>query len=107
MEVCIARIKGKEVMLKLDGQLVFIDGQIEHIRGLTDEIMHDFAAELAAVPFEEHPGYEARLNARRAAFLAKLLGMAASEESQDVVTRLLDSVHYDVLVFLGEVDADA
>ena len=107
MEVCIARIKGREIMLKLEAQRVYIDGQIEHIRGVTDEILHDFAAELAAVPFEEHPGYQARLNARRAAFLAKLLGMAASEDSQDVVTRLLDSVHYDVLAFLGEADGDA
>jgi len=107
MEVCIARIKDKEIMLKLEDQLVYIDGQVEHIRGLTNEILHDFATELAAVPFEEHPGYQARLNARRAAFLAKLLGMAASEDSQDVVTRLLDSVHYDVLAFLGETDGDA
>jgi len=107
MEVCIARIKGREIMLKLEAQRVYIDGQIEHIRGVTDEILHDFAAELAAVPFEEHPGYQARLNARRAAFLATLLGMAASEDSQDVVTRLLDSVHDDVLAFLGEADGDA
>jgi len=107
MEVCIAQIKGREIMLKLEGQLVYIDGQIEYIHGLTDEILHDFVAELAAVPFEEHPGYQARLNARRAAFLAALLGMAASEDSQNVVSRLLGSVHYDVLVFLGEADGDA
>jgi hypothetical protein len=107
MEVCIAQVKGRKVMLKLEGEFVYIDGQIEHIRGLTDEHLHDFAEELAAVPVEDHPGYQARLNARRAAFLARLLGMAASENSQDVVARLLDSVHYDVLVFLGEADGDA
>ncbi|MCL2123557.1 MAG: hypothetical protein FWH34_05655 [Desulfovibrionaceae bacterium] len=107
MEVCIAQVNGREIMLKLEGRLVYIDGQIEHIRGLTDEILHDFAGELASVPFEEHPGYQARLNARRAAFLARLLGLAASEDSQDVLTRLLDSVHYDVLVFLGEADGNA
>ncbi|MDR0239535.1 MAG: hypothetical protein LBI88_04795 [Deltaproteobacteria bacterium] len=104
MEICIAQIKDRNIMLKLEGQHVYIDGQIEHIRGLTDAILHDFAADLAAVPCAEHPGYQARLNARRAAFLARLLGMAASEASQDVVSRLLDSVHYDVLVFLGEAD---
>jgi hypothetical protein len=107
MVVCIAQIKGREIMLKLEDQLVYIDGQIEHIRGITDKILHDFAAELAAIPFADHSGYQARLNARRAAFLVKLLSMAASEDSQDVVTRLLDSVHYDVLVFLGETDGDA
>ena len=107
MEVCIAQVKGREIMLKLEGRLVYIDGQIEHIRGLTDEILRDFAGELAAVPYEDHPGYQARLNARRAVFLARLLGMAASEDSQDVVTRLLDSVHYDVLEFLGETEDDA
>ena len=107
MEVCIALVKDREVMLKLDGQHVYIDGQIEHIRGLTDEIMQDFMAELAAVPFTDHTAYQARLNARRAAFLSRLLGMAASEGSQDAVTRLLDSVHYDVLEFLGETDGNA
>ena len=107
MEVCIARINGREIMLKLEGRLVYIDGQIEHIRGITEDILHEFAAELAAVPVEDHPGREARLNARRAAFLARLLGMAASESSQDVVTRLLDRVHYEVLVFLGETGEDA
>jgi hypothetical protein len=69
--------------------------------------MRNFAEELAAVPVEDTPGYHARLNARRAAFLSRLLGMAASEDSQDIVTRLLDSVHYDVLEFLGEIDGDA
>ena len=104
MEVCIARIKNRDILLKLEDQLVYIDGQVEHIRGLTHEILRDFAAELAAVPVEDHPGCQARLNARRAAFLSRLLGMAASEDSQDVVSRLLDHVHYDVLKFLGEVD---
>ena len=100
MEVCIALIRGKEIMLKLEGELVYIDGQLEHIRGLTYEILQNFAEELAAVPFTDNPGYQARLNARRAAFLAKLLGLAASESTQDTVTRLLDSVHYDILEFL-------
>ena len=104
MEVCIARIKNRDILLKLEGRLVYIDGQVEHIRGLTHEILRDFAAELAAVPVEDHPGCQARLNARRAAFLSRLLGMAASEDSQDVVARLLDHVHYEVLEFLGEVD---
>ena len=104
MEVCIARVRDRDILLKLEGRLVYIDGQIEHIRGLTHEIVHEFAEELAAVPFTEDPAYQARLNARRVAFLARLLGMAASEDSQDTVIRLLDSVHYDVLEFLGETD---
>ncbi|MDR2695329.1 MAG: hypothetical protein LBC79_02995 [Deltaproteobacteria bacterium] len=107
MEVCIARIEGRDILLKLEGRLVYIDGQIEHIRGLTPEILRDFAGELAAVPFADHPGYQARLNARRAAFLSRLLGMSASEDSLDTVTRLLDHVHYDVLEFLGENDSHA
>jgi len=102
MEVCIARIKGRDILLKLEGQLVYIDGQVEHIRGLTHEMLRDFAEDLAAVPVTEESVFQARLNARRAAFLARLLGMAASEDSQDVLSRLLDSVHYDVLEFLGE-----
>jgi hypothetical protein len=107
MEVCIARVKGRAVMLKLEDRLVYIDGQIEHIRGLTHDMLQGFAEELAAVPVTDPPAYEARLNARRVAFLARLLGMAASEDSQDAVSRLLDSVHYDVLEFLGEIDGNA
>ena len=107
MEVCIARVKGRDIMLKLEDRLVHIDGQVEHIRGLTHEMLHGFAEELAAVPVTDDPAYEARLNARRVAFLSRLLGMAASEDSQDAVTRLLDSVHYDVLEFLGEIDGNA
>jgi len=107
MEVCIARIKGKDIMLRLKGQLVYIDGRIEHISGLTHDMLHGFAEELATVPFADHPGYQARLNARRAAFLSRLLGLAASEDCQDAVARLLDIVHYDVLEFLGEIDTNA
>jgi len=107
MEVCIARVKGRDIMLKLEDRLVYIDGQVEHIRGLTHEILHGFAEELALVPVTDPPAYQARLNARRVAFLARLLGMAASEDSQDTVTRLLDSVHYDVLEFLGETNGHA
>jgi uncharacterized protein (DUF1330 family) len=107
VEVCIAQVRDRKIMLKLDGKLVYIDGKIEHIRGLTHEILHEFTGELAAVPFEDTPGYQARLNARRAAFLSRLLGMAASEESVETVARLLESVHYDVLVFLEEVDGHA
>ena len=107
MEVCIARIEGRDILLKLEGRLVYIDGQVEHIRGLTPEILRDFAGELDAVPVTDDLGYQARLNARRAAFLSRLLGMAASEDSLDVVTRLLDHVHYDLLEFLGETDSHA
>ena len=107
MEVCIAQIKGRDIMLKLEDRLVYIDGQVEHIRGLTHEILHGFAEELAAVPVTDDSAYQARLNARRVAFLSRLLGMAASEDSQDAVTRLLDSVHYDILEFLGEFDGNA
>ena len=94
-------------MVQLKDQLVYIDGQIEHVCGLTHDMLHDFAEELAAVPFADHPGYQARLNARRAAFLSRLLGMATSEDSQDTVARLLDIVHYDILEFLGENEANA
>ena len=107
MEVCIARIKGRDIMLKLEDRLVYIDGQVEHIRGLTGEVLQTFAEELAMVPVADHSVYQARLNARRVAFLSRLLGMAASEDSQETVVRLLDSVHYEVLEFLGETDGYA
>jgi hypothetical protein len=107
MEVCIASVRGRDVTLRLEHPLVYIDGQVEHIRGLTEEDMRAFADVIAAVPVEDHPGYRARINARRAAFLVKLLGMAASDDSRDTVMRLLDIVHYEVLEFLGETDDGA
>jgi hypothetical protein len=107
MEVCIASVNGRDVMLRLEHPLVYIDGQVEHIKGLTEEKLRAFADEIAAVPVEDHPGCRARLNARRAAFLVTLLGMAASDDSRDVVMNLLDITHYEVLKFLGETDDDA
>ena len=107
MEICIAQVKGRPIMLKYEPPLVYIDGQIEHVKGLTEQDLLDFKHELDSVPVDDTPGYHARLNARRAAFLARLLGLAAAEESQDVIMRLLDHVHYDVLEFLGETDNNA
>ena len=107
MEICIACIKGRQIMLRYEPPLVYIDNEIEHIKGLTEKDLLDFKQETDSVPVEDHPGYHARLNARRAAFLARLLGMAASESSQDTVMRILDSVHYDVLEFLGETEDNA
>lgn len=106
MEVRVACVKGRDIMLRLEPPLVYLDNQVEHIKGLNEEDLRAFAADIAAVPVEDHPGYHARLNARRAVFLARLLGMAASEDSQDVILHLLDSVHYDVLEFLGETNND-
>lgn len=48
------------------------------------------------------PGYDALVNAKRAAFIVELLGRAVGEECVSLLTHILDHVHYDVLEYLGE-----
>ena len=57
---------------------------------------------IQAIPYSEDPGYEALVNARRAAFIAELLGRAVGDDCITLLTHILDHVHYDVLEYLGE-----
>lgn len=104
MEVCIARIHDKPVLLKLEDGIAYLDGEAEPIKGLTEEELAAFQAELDGVPKSADEGYEALLNAIRAAFIAKLIGKAVGDETISRLTHVLDHVHYDVLKYLGEAE---
>ncbi len=107
MEICIAYMKGAPVMLRLEDNLVYIDNEIQTIVGLTKEDLETFSKSIASIPFgPDHEGYKALINAKRAAFLSNLLGYAASDECVDKISHILDSVHYDVLEYLGEYEED-
>lgn len=54
------------------------------------------------MPSGADPGYAALLNAKRAAFIANLLGKAVGDECISTLTHILDHVHADVLDYLGE-----
>lgn len=104
MEVCLAKIHDKPVMLELRDGRVYIDGEPEPIKNITEEDLRAYQSELDGVPVTDNEGYEALQNAIRAAFLAKLLGHAIGDETVSRLTHILDHVHYDVLKYLGEVD---
>lgn len=102
MEVCVAYLREQAVMLSLHDGIVFIDGEAQPIKGITKEDLQTFSESVNAIPYSPGPGYRALVNAKRTVFLAKLLGHAVGEECTDKISHILDSVHYDVLEFLGE-----
>ncbi len=107
MEVCIAYMRGEPVMLRLDNDLTYIDDEIMPIVGLTKADLEDFSKSVASIPFgPDHVGYKAMVNAKRAAFLASLLGKAVGDDCVDKISRILDSVHFDVLEYLGDYEED-
>ncbi len=107
MEICIAYMRGAPVMLRLEDKLVYIDNEIQPINGLTKEDLEDFSKSIASIPFgPDHEGYRALVNAKRTVFLSNLLGKAVSDECVDKISHILDSVHYDVLEYLGEYEED-
>ncbi len=102
MEVCIGEVHGKPVMLELRDGIVFIDGVVEPIKNLDEDELRDFQATLDALPRHDEEGHAALVNARRAAFIAALLGRAVGDECVARLTDILDHVHYEVLKYLGE-----
>ncbi len=104
MEVCIAYMRGKPVMLSLQEGVAAIDGDVLALKGLEESVLKDFSESVAAIPYStDEEGYKALVNAKRTAFLASLLGYAVGDECVNKITHILDSVHYDVLEYLGEV----
>lgn len=106
MDVCVATIKGRPVMLELRDGIVSIDGEAQPIKNLTEQELAQFRESVEAIPPSADPGYEALVNARRAAFLASLLGRAVGDDCLTRLTDLLDHVHYEVLRYLGETGED-
>ncbi len=107
MEVCIAYMRGKPVMMKIHEDIVYIDGEEQPILGLTKADLEEFSKAIAAIPYStDQEGYQAMLNAKRTAFLASILGKAVGDDCVNKISQILDSVHYDVLKYLGEVEEE-
>lgn len=102
MEVCIAYMHDKPVMLALREGIAYLNDEPQPIKYLTEEQLQEFSNAIGAIPYSADPGYDALLNARRAAFIVDLLGRAVGEECVSRLTHILDHVHYDVLEYLGE-----
>lgn len=102
MKVCIAYMHGKPVMLELRNGIAYIDDEPQPIKYLEEAQLQEFSDAIQAIPYSEDPGYEALLNAKRAAFIAELLGRAVGDDCITLLTHILDHVHYDVLEYLGE-----
>lgn len=108
MEVCIAYLHGKPVMLELRDGIVYLNNDPQPIKYVSEEELRAFSAAVQAIPYSTDPGYEALVNAKRAAFIVDLLGRTVGEECVSLLTHILDHVHSDVLEYLGETgDNDA
>ena len=53
---------------------------------------------------DDEAGYAALVNAKRAAFIVDMLGHAVGDECVNLLTHILDHVHYDVMEYLGETE---
>ena len=102
MKACLGKLHDKPVMIEVRDGIVYIDDEPEPIKNVTEADIEAFQADLDNVPASDDEGHEALLNAIRAAFLAKLLGNAVGDEAVIRLSHILDSVHYDVLQYLGE-----
>ena len=106
MEVCIAHLHGKAVMLELKDGIVHIDGEPQPIKHVTEDEIREFSEAIQAIPYSVGPGYQALLNAKRCSFLVSLIGRAVGDDTVNHLSHILDHLHYDVLEFLGETDGE-
>lgn len=104
MEVCLAYVHGKAVMLELRDGLAYINGELQPLKYLEEAQLLAFSESIQAIPYSTDPGYQALVNAKRAAFLVELLGHAVGEDCVNLLSHILDHVHYDVLAYLGETE---
>lgn len=102
MEVCIAIVHGNPVILSLREGIVYLDDEPQPIKNLDEAEISTFAKSIQSIPYSIDPGYQALLNAKRAEFIAGLLGKAVGDDCINYLTHILDHVHYDVLEYLGE-----
>ena len=102
MKVCIAYMHGKPVMLELRDGVAYIDDEAQPIKNLDPEMLQNFSESISAIPYSADQGYDALVNAKRAAFIVDLLSKAVGDECVSRLTHILDHVHYDVMEYLGE-----
>jgi hypothetical protein len=102
MEVCIATMHGRDIMLSLQNGLVLLDGEVMPIKHITEEELEKFHSEVEAIPrIGDTQGLQALVNAKRAAFIVSLLGRAVGDDCISALTHILDHVHYDVQEYLN------
>ncbi|MDR2055712.1 MAG: hypothetical protein LBQ10_07590 [Desulfovibrio sp.] len=102
MEVCIATMHGRDIMLSLRNGLVLLDGEAMPVKHVTEEELARFRAEVEAIPrIGDAQGLRALINAKRAAFIVSLLGRAVGDDCISALTHILDHVHYDVQEYLN------
>ncbi len=104
MEVCIAELRGKQILFALRDGIVFLDEKPQPIKYVTEEEVEKFIDSVTVVSGDDTQGVQALLNARRAAFVVNLLGRAVGDDCVSELTRILDHLHYDVLEYLGNVE---
>lgn len=104
MNVCLGEIHNRPVTLELKDGIVYLDGEAQPIKNLTETELTEYQKELDELPASSDPGYAALVNAVRAAFIARLLSKAVGDECIDKLTHVLEHVHYDVLKYLEETD---
>ena len=102
MKVCIAYRHGKPIMLELRDNIAYINDEPQPIKNLSTEMLQDFSESISTIPYSADPGYDALVNAKRAAFIVDLLAKAVGDECVSKLTHILDHVHYDVMEYLGE-----
>lgn len=104
MEVCIGELHGKPMMLSLKDGIAYINGEEQPIKNLTEDELEEFQKEIDLLPKGSDPGYAALVDSVRASFIARLLGQAVGDECINLLTHILDHVHYNVLQYLDEDD---
>ena len=102
MEVCIAHMYGKPVLLSLRDDIVYINDEPQPIKHVTEQELKEFSEAIQAIPYSVDPGYKAMLNAKRCSLLVRLIGRAVGDDCVNHLTHILDHLHYDVLEYLGE-----
>jgi hypothetical protein len=102
MEVCIATMHGRDIMLSLRNGLVLLDGEVMPVKYVTEEELEKFRADVETIPRTgDEKGLQALVNAKRAAFIVSLLGRAVGDDCISALTHILDHVHYDVVEYLN------
>lgn len=108
MEVCLGEIHNKQIMLELKDGIVYVDGEAQPIKNLTEAELAEYQKELDDLPASSDPGYGALVNAVHCDFISKLLSKAVGDECIDVLSHILAHAHYEVLKYLDEPnEADA
>lgn len=102
MELCLASFDDQDIILELRDELVYINGQLQPIKHVTEDELVTLDNVIKAIPVCDDPGYDALVCAKRAEFIVSLLGRAVGEECVDFLSHILDHLHFRVQHYLDE-----